>query len=160
MTTTVKKRSIIPWYFVWFFGFIAIVNAIMVYLAVGSFTGVVSEHSYQEGLAYNDVLEKSREQAELGWKTKISISPGSSGHTSLSINLQDKNGKAVHSAKVKARFYRPTLAGYDQTFNLIESNKGQYKAAVTLPLPGLWEIHVQAQKEHATIQTFERVVIE
>ena len=52
------------WYFVAFFGFIAAVNAAMVTIAIRTHSGVVSEHPYEEGLAYNAVVHAEKMQAE------------------------------------------------------------------------------------------------
>ncbi|MEQ1705902.1 MAG: FixH family protein, partial [Rickettsiales bacterium] len=64
------------WYFVAFFGFIAAVNAVMVTLAIRTHSGVVTEHPYEKGLAYNQVVEAEKNQQKLGWNGDVKYENG------------------------------------------------------------------------------------
>ncbi len=46
----------IPWLFVAFFAVVLAANGALIAIALGSFTGLTTEHAYDKGLAYNRTL--------------------------------------------------------------------------------------------------------
>ena len=140
----------IPWYFVLFFVVIGVVNAVMVTLAIRTHTGMVTEHPYEKGLAYNEVVAAEAAQKKLGWKGEINVSKDT-----LYFNLRDANGKPLKVENASAHFSRPTQAGMDVDVPL---TNGQ--AQMDLPVKGLWEVRVFAKHGDKTYQQSKRVVIE
>lgn len=138
------------WYFVAFFGFIAAVNAVMVTLAIRTHSGVVTEHPYEKGLAYNQVVEAEKEQEALGWKGSINYKNGA-----LSFDLHDQNNLPVAPEKTTATITRPTQQGMDFTVDL----KGA-ETPVLFPANGLWEVRVDAMHEGVHYQQSKRIVVQ
>lgn len=62
----ITGRTVLFW-MIGFFTVIFIANAIFLHLAWKSFPGVVTETAYEDGLAYNDAIAASREQAARDW---------------------------------------------------------------------------------------------
>ena len=58
----------IPWIFVAGFALVISVNFALIWLAVGSFSGLAEAHPYRAGLDYNQTLAAARAQEALGWK--------------------------------------------------------------------------------------------
>jgi nitrogen fixation protein FixH len=139
----------IPWYFVAFFVFIGIVNAIMVTLALDTRTGIVTEHAYEKGLAYNDVVSATAAQDALGWKGEIILADNT-----LQFILRDAEGKTLTPDTLKATITRPTSEGMDFAATLTEG-----KAMLTFPQKGLWEIRVFATLGAHQFQQAKRVVV-
>lgn len=141
---------LIPWYFVAFFAVIALVDGAMVTMAIKTNTGLVTDHPYEKGLAYNRVIEAERKQEALGWKGGITLNGGI-----LRFSLVDKSLKPVRAAKVIAVFTRPAKAGMD--FSAVLKPVGDsWEAQVPFPAPGLWEARVYADN----FQASKRVVAE
>jgi len=134
------------WGFIGFFGLIFAANAVLVFLALDSWTGLETEHHYQKGLAYNRVLEADARQHELGWTGNIAARSLPEGRARLEISLSDRDGKPLDGATVVAKFIRPTVEGYDFTTPLTPAGPGQYLAEVALPLAGQWDMRVVAQR--------------
>lgn len=156
MTTGMTKRDrLIPWYFVLFFVVIALVDTVMVTLAVTTHTGTVTDHPYEKGLAYNKVVEAAQAQKNLGWKGQIDfkVTDGNSGV--LTFTLTDESGAVIIPDSVKADFFRPAQAGMDFSIVLDEE-----KTSVEFPLPGLWEARIYAKKGKQTYQQAKRIVIQ
>lgn len=139
----------IPWYFVAFFVFIGAVNAVMVTLALDTKTGTVTEHAYEKGLAYNEVISATAAQAALGWKGEIILS----GET-LSFTLRDAEGKLLTPDTLKATLTRPTNEGMDFSTTLTDG-----KATLAFPQKGLWEIRIFATLGAHKFQQAKRVVV-
>lgn len=157
MTTGMQPRDKwIPWYFVAFFVVLAILDGIFVYLAVSTQTGVVTEHSYQKGRDYNNVIAEVEQQEALAWHAEIAFDKASGQVTAA---LTDKTGQAISHADVTAYFSRPTQAGYDFSEELTAQGNG-YSKAVTFPLQGQWDVTIVAKDGDATYQQRERIIVE
>lgn len=138
------------WYFAAFFGFIAVVNAVMMTLAIRTHSGVVTDHAYEKGLAYNKVVEAEKQQEQLGWQCKITYTNGV-----LSFTLQDKNHSPLIPNKATATITRPTEQGMDFTVEL----KGA-QTAVIFPAKGVWDVRVDAVVGDKNYQQSKRIVVE
>lgn len=154
MTPSLPLRDrIIPWYFVLFFGVIATVNGVMVWLAIGSNSGLVTEHPYEKGLAYNEVVRAEAAQQALGWSGNIAYTDGL-----LRFTLQDNQHALIVPDKVTASFTRPTRQGDDFTLTLQPEAKGSWSTKVTFPEAGLWEARIYAVKGDDRFQQAKRVI--
>ncbi len=138
------------WYFVTFFGFIAAVNAVMITLAVRTYSGAVTEHPYEKGLAYNQVVEAEQKQEALGWKGSIDYK-----NSVLRFTLLDKNNHPIHAQKVSATIVRPTRQGMDFSVDLKDA-----ETPVNFPAKGSWEIRVDAVHENVHYQQSKRIIVE
>ncbi len=148
------RDRIIPWYFVMFFAGLALVDGIFVTLAVRTHTGIVTEHAYEKGLAYNQVVTASEEQALLGWQA--SILPEARG---LRFHLHDREGGLLRPSRVRAIITRPTQAGMDQKVEFTASEDGSWHTPLALPVNGLWEVRVFAHVGDQTYQHAQRLVL-
>ncbi|GEM_PF-324077 len=139
----------IPWYFVAFFVVIAAVMGGMVTIAIKTQTGVVTEHPYEKGIAYNDVVRAQQHQEKIGWQGKISYENGR-----LNFVLYDKNNKLLQADKITAKIMRPTHAGLDFALDLSSGS-----AEVSFPEKGLWEVRIFAEKDQQKYQQAKRIVV-
>ncbi len=144
------RDRLIPWYFVAFFAVIFLVNVVMINLAVGTFSGQVREHPYEEGLAYNAVIAAKEKQEKRGWKSSLTYNDGA-----LVFTLHDANKKPLQWQKATATFRRPAFEGADFTQQL----SGE-RTRVQLPAAGLWEVQVDVTSGDDHYQTIQRIVIE
>lgn len=140
----------VGWYFVAFFGFVAVVNAAMVTLAIRTHSGTVTDHPYEKGLAYNQVVAAEEAQEKLGWNGELSYVNGN-----LHFTLKDQNGIRLTPDKAAAHITRPTQQGMDFTVEL----KGA-ETSVDFPVKGLWEVRVDAEHAGEHYQQSKRIVVE
>ncbi|WP_193370233.1 FixH family protein [Pelagibius marinus] len=126
------------------FGVIVAVNLVFVYLAIDTFTGVTRENPYQEGLAYNKVLEARETLRDLGWRGDVSFTKVSSGEDSITVTLTDGEGGPLSGLDLEGSLRRPTHEGMDQELNWREESPGAYSAVVTLPRRGNWDLEITA----------------
>ena len=133
------KDKWILWCFIAFFGVIALLDGVFVYIAVSTQTGVVIEQPYEKGLAFNKTLEKAKAQPVLA--QKISYVDGV-----LRWELPMTN------AVVKASFFRPVQDGYDFDITLNHVGNGVYQAEPVIPLPGRWTAKLSATWDNKQFQ--------
>jgi nitrogen fixation protein FixH len=120
------------------FAVVVAVNALMVWYALTSWTGLVSDSAYEDGLAYDQMLAEGKAEAALGWKAAIAYD--NSGR--LTVQLTDRQGRPLGGFRLVAQFLRPTSEGHDRSLRLTEVSPGSYAGELALPLPGQWDVRV------------------
>ncbi len=132
----------IPWAFGGFFLVVLIANATMIYIGMTTWTGLVSKNYYEEGRNYNRNIAAAEAQAALGWRLDIEARLVEGFEGELTVALRDRAGTPITDATVTADFVRPTSEGNDFSIPLAALGDGTYRATFTLPLTGLWDIHI------------------
>lgn len=129
--------------FVFFFIILSFMEFLLMYTAKISDTGVVIDGSKREQMQYNSKLIAARQKQELlGWQGNIDVQQNAS-FISVIFTLKDSEGKNVICNNAKAILMRPVTAKYDKTIVLDHKNQ-QYVGGFKLPLPGQWDIHIDA----------------
>lgn len=132
-TTHDPRRSRwIPWAFVGGMLLVVVVNLVMVYFAVSTFTGVTVPRSYERGRGYDAVLAEAARQDALGWRAVLRLDGGS-----LSLVATDREGRPV-AGRVEGVLLRP-LEGTEIPLNFAPRGGGSWAAEVQPPQPGQWE---------------------
>lgn len=161
MTTSLQPRDRwIPRYFVAFFVVLALIDGVMVTIAVRTQTGVVSKHPYEQGLAYNQVVKASEAQNKLGWKGTINFLPIAKKTGTLIFMLKDSDGTILQADNVSVFVTRPTQDGMDFTVELKHVKSGSFESDIKFPLEGLWEARIYAKYGENSYQESKRIVLE
>lgn len=137
-----------------FFGAVIAVNGVFVYLALASWNGLTSRNAYEEGLAYNRTIEHIRAQAGLGWRFDIGYRDDQAV-----VAVLDRDGRPLDGLRLRVQFVRPTSEGNDLTVALNAEGGGRYAAAAALPLPGQWDMVVDAEGASGTFRAVKRILV-
>jgi nitrogen fixation protein FixH len=121
-----------------FFGVMLVANGVLVYFAVGTFSGGDKANPYQSGLHYNDTIAADERQTTLGWQTELAYD-NESGRVSL--QLLDKTDGPVGGLKLGGTISRPATDREDRAVEFEEISQGVYVADARLA-PGVWVISV------------------
>jgi nitrogen fixation protein FixH len=140
------------------FALVILVNGIMVYFAMASFTGLQTKGHYQRGLDYNDVLAAEAAEEGLGWSVKIDLVELAGSHARVLVTAADKEGNPLSGAGVRVRLVRPVQTGHDMDVTLAASGGGRYDAEIELPLRGQWDILAQISHPSGNYSTAKRIV--
>lgn len=132
------------WSLIGFFGVMFVVNAILVYLAVATFSGGDTSDPYRKGLDYNATLKADERQAERGWQTEVAYDKKAER---LQLSVLDKNAAPITGLRVGAKLSRPATDKEDRQIALAEMSQGVYAATVDLA-PGVWVISVASRGAH------------
>lgn len=150
-----------PWIFVVGMAFVVLINGIMVYIALSTWTGLETERHYDKGLAYNENLAAARAQAELGWLVDVAYTPspiaGDPGE--LAVTVTAAGDRPLVDLDVTALLIRPTHEGFDQEVRLDHAGAGVYKGPVAIPLPGQWDARIHARRRDAEFQEVKRLFV-
>lgn len=121
-----------------FFAVVAAVNAVFIVLALRTHPGVSDENAYQDGLAYNRVIEEAEAQRALGWQVALTLDPAAGGP--LTLTLADRDGAPLAVKAVTAQLRRPGLETADRTLVFAEAGTGLWRAVPGDLLPGNWDV--------------------
>jgi nitrogen fixation protein FixH len=163
LADSARRGRAYPWIFVTAFLGIIAVNATMVTLAVGTFSGVDTPKHYLAGLAYNQTLDAARAQVALGWRIDIQAETvavnGEDREVGLSVDAADAAGAAIQGLRVRALITRPTRSGIDREVLVHSVDPRRYRARVTLPQPGIWDLRVIADSGANHWQSVKRISV-
>lgn len=154
-----RRSAWIPWAFLAFFVVIFAMNGTLIWLATHSWTGLATEQAYEKGLRYNENLQAARQQAALGWQPRLSVRIVEGFQAEALVEIRDAQGAPLTDADVQAAFQRPTRGGADFTVSLAASSPGHYRAPFTLPMVGVWDVHLTIRRAGAVFAFDERVVL-
>lgn len=91
----------IPWVFVGGMMVVVVVNGVLIFQALTTFTGVTVGQSYDRGRTYNRVLDEAARQDALGWQLRASVEDGQ-----VTITARDR-GDAPIAGVLEAHLLRP-----------------------------------------------------
>ncbi|MDH3335908.1 MAG: FixH family protein, partial [Rhodospirillaceae bacterium] len=102
---------------------------------------------------YNQTLDAQRKQDALGWK--VDLNYGSDGD--LLVRFVDSSGLPLDDLNVSANLYRPSQDNVDYSVSLQSVSAGGYRAKLNLPLSGLWEVRLSANRDSDTFHLRRRI---
>lgn len=126
--------------FLAFFGTVMSVNAVFIALALKSNSGVVTEHPYEEGLAYNKTLAEAEAQKSLGWVTAMTVTSNR-----VTYKVTDASGHVPPIKAILVRMARPVQKGYDFQVKLERQSDNSFSTPATFPLKGAWDAHISIE---------------
>jgi nitrogen fixation protein FixH len=144
---TAKRSSGLPWIYVGGMAVVVVVNAIMVTLALSTFSGLSHTGSFARGLAYNELLDRVERQEALGWQPTIAVAPPSAeGARPVSLDIVDSQGRPVAGAIVRVTLVRPVGRLPPLEPVLAEVAAGRYAGKVELPASGQWDARISVAR--------------
>lgn len=127
-----------------FFGFVLLVNIVMVHAAITTFGGVDTPSSYQAGLTFKAEEAEAAAQAARNWTVDARIAPTAEA-SELSLEVRDGDGRPVTGADVSVRLAHPVDERRDIAVTVSETAPGRYSGgAVTKP--GQWTLDIEIAK--------------
>ncbi|UPY37463.1 FixH family protein [Sediminicoccus sp. KRV36] len=96
-----NRSGWIPWVFVGGMLVVILVNGVLIFSALSTFTGVSVGQAYDRGRDYNRVLEEAARQDALGWSLRVAREADR-----LAITARDRDGAPV-AGVVEAHLLRP-----------------------------------------------------
>ena len=114
-------------------------GAVMLWLALTTYDGLVSDDYYKEGLAINQVLGRDQRAAELGYRAHASLSEDG---TRVRVLLR-RTSQSAPPETLQLRLMHPTRAGHDQVAVLRALSSDLYEARVNPPEVGRWRVSIE-----------------
>lgn len=145
-----------------FFGLIFAANAALIWLALGSFPGTVTDSSYRASQTYNAEIAAAGAQAARGWKVDASLTRAADGHAAVAVEIHDHDGRALTGLAVEALLEHPATRALDRTLTLAETvgTTGRYAAAAEDLPAGQWRLVIRADGgDGRTFRSESRIVL-
>ena len=136
-----------------------LVNGAFVYYALGSFSGLVTDKAYDQGLAFNDAIHAQQVQDALGWQGEATVDLSAGKPGTVQFTLKDKAGQPVPGVQVSGLLFRPIQAGLDQMLAFEAMQPGVYQGYATVPQPGQWDLRIEARSATNLFRWAQRIAI-
>lgn len=157
----------IPWMFVLGMVIVFIVNAIMAWLAVTTWSGLAVEQAYDRGRGYNQVIAEAERQQALGWQFALSLDAPAAGprlHAGarrLVLTALDRDGAPLDMLAIAGTLRRPVERIADLPVTFRATGQGRYQAEIELPKAGVWDARLVAHGVAGAgpVQLYQRLVV-
>jgi hypothetical protein len=116
-----------------------VAGMVMLWLAITSYDGLISDDYYKQGLAINKTLRRDDRAFELSYRARLQLSEDSSRVRVFFDGAQD----APLPTALQLRLAHPTRAGRDQIAVLRAYAPGQYEAELIPPEAGRWRATIE-----------------
>ena len=93
-------------------------------------------------------MERGGFQAERGWRDEITLAAEGDR---LSIDIRDKDGRAVPGLTIKATIGRPATGGDDLTVTLTEGEAGRYDSSIPRREAGAYVASIEASDREGVV---------
>lgn len=127
-----RRGRWIPWAFVGGMTVVVLVNLVLVYFAISTFTGVTVPRAYERGRGYDQVLAEAARQDALGWRTEVTLAGGA-----VTVSATDRDGRAI-AGRIEGVLLRP-LEGAELPLVFAPRGVGRWAAEALPPQRGQWE---------------------
>ncbi len=124
-----------------FFGTIFAVNGVLLYKALSTHSGIVSQEPYRKGLHYNDRVVADERQRALGWREDVALDTNGQ----VAVRLTNSTGGAVTDLSITGYLGRPSATKHDLKVALKQVAPGQYTADVGSLDTGAWLLALEAR---------------
>lgn len=150
MTALALRSRHIPWLFVAGFALVVAVNATMIWLALGSFSGLYTAKPRDRGLNYNAVVDAQKARDALGWRVETQWRPETSR---LEIAAFDAAGQPLAGARIGVELVRPAEKRPPVAVAMDAIEAGRFAGHVELPARGNWDadIVIEARGERYSL---------
>lgn len=135
------------------------VNGVLVYFAVGTWSGLVVEKPYERGIRYNRLLQAASRQDALGWKFDIALEDAGDG-TRVVVQARDAAGEPLSGLSLRATIERPVEREEHGAVLLDEQRPGRYAATLERLRTGQWQTRLLAERGADSASTSQRHVLQ
>ncbi|WP_434053022.1 MAG: FixH family protein [Roseibium sp.] len=142
----ITGKTVLAW-LLCFFGVVFTANGIFLYLALGSFPGVVVDSSYEAGQAYNQEIAAAKVQAGLGWQVSGEIMRTSAEGAKVVVTAMDAQSVPLYGIAIKAALRHPAQESEDVTAVLRADGGGRYVGEVEALAPGNWTLVLEIEQD-------------
>jgi nitrogen fixation protein FixH len=138
-----KRGRWIPWVFVGGMTLVVVVNGLLVWFALSTFTGVTVTRAYERGRGYDQVLAEAARQDALGWRGDITLEAGV-----LRVVMQNDAQQPLHG-RLEGVLQRP-LEGVEVPLGFGATGHGRFAARLEPLRAGHWEARITFFDESGT----------
>lgn len=127
------------------FGIVFAVNGLMVWKAVGSFPGLVTESSFRDSQRFNAEIAAAEAQAARGWRVEATTSRTADGTATVVLAARDRDGRPLSGVAFHARLEHPADRHRDHVLTLapVAGSSDRFEGKVAGVSPGKWGLVIE-----------------
>lgn len=127
------------------FGVVFAVNGYMVWRAIGSYPGVVTESSFRDGQRFNAEIAAARAQADRAWQVEAEALRGDDGVARVTLVGHDRDGKPLSGVTFRARLEHPADRARDKQIALapVAGTSDRWEGSVGETAAGKWGLVIE-----------------
>ena len=135
------------------FAFVAAVNGYMIWRAIGSFPGVVTDSSYRDSQRFNRSIADAQEQAQRGWKVDARADRAPDGRLTVRLEAHDAQGAPIAGVVFKAVLQHPANRALDHAVALlpVPGASGVFEGLATGVAEGKWGLEVEGANDKGRV---------
>lgn len=155
-----RKSGWIPWVFVGCMLVVVVVNAVMVTMAVRSWSGLVVTKPYERGVQYNKVLDAQQRQDALGWTFVSAYEVTGEGYDGrVLVRAVGADGRPLDGLDIQGKLVRPIERMDPVELSFEAVGDGRYVARTSVPKPGQWELRARIEQGGDAYVLAERLMV-
>lgn len=127
------------------FGVVFAVNAYMIYKAIGSHPGMVTESSFRDSQRFNAELAAAAAQAERAWTVEANATRADDGTVKVVLDARGKDGAALSGVTFKLRLEHPAQRSLDHVVELqpVAGSSDRWTGEAKGVTPGKWGMSIE-----------------
>jgi nitrogen fixation protein FixH len=133
-----------------FFGVVIVVNLVMAYLAVNTFSGMQTQRPYESGLEFNRTLKNASIQQAQHWQVTSHHERLPDGRIGLKLSIRDAQGQPVDHLNAKVSLLSPVNALKDSVFETASQGVGEF-FGIAAADAGQWDLVIEIRKEDTEV---------
>ncbi len=135
------------------FAFVAAVNGYMIWRAIGSFPGVVTESSYRDSQRFNKAIADAHLQAARHWRIDAKADRGPDGRVVVRLEAKDAQGAPITGVAFRATLQHPANRALDHVVPLaaVAGATGVFEGAATGVGEGKWGMEVEGESAEGRV---------
>ena len=142
----ITGKTVLAW-FLGFFGVVFAANVVFLYLAFGTFPGVVVKSAYDAGQTYNEEIAAAKAQDQLNWQIGSELTRSGETGGTLLVTATDAEGTPIYGVDVQATLRRPAQKAADQEVVLTADGGGRYLAEIENLADGKWTLILEIEQD-------------
>jgi nitrogen fixation protein FixH len=136
-----------------FFLVVAVVNSIMLTVALRTMPGLDARNGYDASQNFNrDIIARAEAQAQRGWTSEAQLLLRS-GVLALEVTFRDRTGHGIEALDVSVQLSHPAQRRLDRVASLLELGAGHYRAELEGFEPGAWGVVIEARDKAPSNET-------
>ena len=154
------------WRSPWVIGWIGLVvtvlsvNAYMVYMSFTTMPGLVNSDYYEQGQNYERTMNERRVRAQaLDLDVRAPARPVRNEPATFLYIARDTGGVPLEGESATLHAYRPANERDDFSVPMVAEGNGQYRAEVSFPLKGVWDVVVSLKQGEGEVNAARRVMV-
>ncbi len=149
------RRSLwIPFVYVGCMMVVFVTNGVLIWKALSTFPGLTTDHAYEQGRLYNQVLEEAALQDAIGLRVAITYEGDR-----IQLAIVQKDGTPLEEARIEGRLARP-LTDEFIPLEFVAAGNGHWYAISAAPIPpGQWNAQITTHVSAGKVETVQRLVL-